>query len=61
MKIYLLSLSVGLLVGAVYGLLDVRSPAPPFVALVGLAGILVGEMIVPSGLRLLQQVLGNLP
>jgi XapX domain-containing protein len=61
MKIYLLSLSVGLLVGAVYGLLDVRSPAPPFVALVGLAGILVGEMIVPSGLRLLQQVLGNIP
>jgi XapX domain-containing protein len=61
MKIYLLSLSVGLLVGAVYGLLDVRSPAPPFVALVGLAGILVGEMIVPSGLRLLQQVLSNIP
>ncbi|WP_275784212.1 XapX domain-containing protein [Pararhizobium gei] len=47
MKIYLLSLAVGLLVGVIYGLLNVRSPAPPVVALVGLLGILVGEQIVP--------------
>ena len=29
MKIYLLSLGAGLLVGVVYSLLQVRSPAPP--------------------------------
>jgi XapX domain-containing protein len=47
MKIYLLSLAAGLLVGAIYGLLNVRSPAPPVVALVGLLGILLGEQLVP--------------
>ena len=47
MKLYFISLSVGLLVGVIYGLLDVRSPAPPVVALIGLLGILLGEQIVP--------------
>lgn len=47
MKIYLISLAVGLLVGVIYGLLNVRSPAPPVVALVGLLGILIGEQIPP--------------
>ena len=47
MKIYIVSLTVGLLVGAIYGLLNVRSPAPPVVALVGLLGILAGEQIPP--------------
>jgi XapX domain-containing protein len=47
MKVYLLSLGAGLLVGVVYSLLNVRSPAPPLVALVGLLGILAGEQIVP--------------
>lgn len=47
MKIYLLSLGAGLLVGAIYSLLNVRSPAPPVVALIGLLGILVGEQLVP--------------
>lgn len=47
MKIYVLSLCVGLLVGVIYSLLNVRSPAPPLVALVGLLGILAGEQIVP--------------
>ncbi|NWJ23568.1 XapX domain-containing protein [Rhizobium sp. RM] len=47
MKIYLMSLGAGLLVGIVYSLLNVRSPAPPVIALVGLLGILVGEQIVP--------------
>jgi len=47
MRVYLLSLGAGLLVGIVYSLLNVRSPAPPVVALVGLLGILVGEQIVP--------------
>lgn len=47
MKLYLVSLAAGLLVGIVYSLINVRSPAPPVVALVGLFGILVGEQIVP--------------
>lgn len=52
MKMYLVSLGAGLLVGVVYSLLGVRSPAPPIVALVGLAGILLGEQIVPLAKRL---------
>ena len=47
MRVYLLSLGAGLLVGIVYSLLNVRSPAPPVVALVGLFGILIGEQIIP--------------
>jgi XapX domain-containing protein len=47
MKPYLLSLAVGVLAGVIYGLLQVRSPAPPVVALVGLLGILAGEQIPP--------------
>jgi XapX domain-containing protein len=43
MKTYLLSLSVGVLVGAIYGILGVRSPAPPVIALLGLLGMLLGE------------------
>jgi len=49
MKLYALSLGAGLLVGIIYSLLNVRSPAPPLVALVGLLGILVGEQVVPVG------------
>ena len=52
MKIYVLSLSVGLLVGVIYGVLNVRSPAPPVIALVGLLGILLGEQLVPLAKRL---------
>ena len=52
MKIYIIALAVGVLVGAIYGLLGVRSPAPPVVALVGLLGILAGEQIVPAASRL---------
>jgi XapX domain-containing protein len=47
MKPYLLSLGAGILVGLVYSMLGVRSPAPPVVALVGLFGILLGEQAVP--------------
>ena len=52
MRIYLISLAVGLLVGLIYGLLHVRSPAPPVIALVGLLGILLGEQIPPLVQRL---------
>lgn len=53
MKLYLFSLGAGVLVGVVYSLLSVRSPAPPLVALIGLLGILVGEQIIPVGKRIL--------
>ena len=55
MKPYLLSLAAGLLVGIVYALLKVRSPAPPVIALVGLLGILVGEQIPPLVKQLLHR------
>ena len=53
MKVYLVSFGAGLLVGVVYSLLNVRSPAPPVVALVGLLGILVGEQIIPVAKNML--------
>ncbi len=76
MNIYIASLAAGLLVGVVYSLLHVRSPAPPAVALLGLLGILVGEQLVPVVRNLIrgeslraaigladcsQHVLGQLP
>jgi XapX domain-containing protein len=54
MRTYLLSLGAGLLVGIVYSLLNVRSPAPPVVALVGLLGILVGEQVIPVAKRMVE-------
>lgn len=53
MKAYLLSIAAGLLVGVVYSLLGVRSPAPPMIALAGLLGILLGEQIIPLASRLM--------
>ncbi len=53
MKPYLLSLGAGLLIGVIYSALNVRSPAPPVIALVGLLGILAGEQIVPLAKKLL--------
>ena len=47
MKPYLVSLALGLLVGVIYALFQVRSPAPPVIALVGLLGILLGEQLPP--------------
>ena len=47
MKAYALSLVIGILVGVIYALFQVRSPAPPVVALVGLLGILAGEQLPP--------------
>jgi XapX domain-containing protein len=42
---YLVSGAVGLLVGVIYGVLSVKSPAPPVIALVGLLAILIGEQV----------------
>ncbi|MDQ2081682.1 XapX domain-containing protein [Xanthobacteraceae bacterium Astr-EGSB] len=53
MKLYLASLGADMLVGVVYSLINVRSPAPPVVALVGLLGILVGEQVVPVARHLI--------
>lgn len=53
-KSYAIALAVGLLVGGIYGALNVRSPAPPVIALVGLFGILIGEQIVPIAKRLMR-------
>ena len=45
MKGLFLSLVVGLGVGVLYGLLRVKSPAPPIIALLGLLGMVLGEHI----------------
>ncbi|MBN3852587.1 MULTISPECIES: DUF1427 family protein [unclassified Paraburkholderia] len=43
MKAYLVSFAVGALAGLLYSVLDVKSPAPPTIALIGLLGMLAGE------------------
>lgn len=45
MKPMLISLAVGLFVGLLYGLIRVKSPAPPIIALLGLLGMVMGEQI----------------
>lgn len=50
MKLSLVSLAVGLVVGALYGVLNVRSLSPPAVALVQ-----AGSIFSPSGLLLRQE------
>lgn len=47
MKLYVFSIAAGMLVGVIYSLLSVRSPAPPLVALLGLLGMLIGEQLIP--------------
>ena len=54
MKAYFVSLVVGLVVGLLYSVVNVKSPAPPTIALVGLLGMLGGEHLIP----LLRSVLG---
>ena len=53
MKLYLVSIGIGILVGVIYGLFNVRSPAPPVIALVGLLGMLIGEQAVPVVKRII--------
>jgi len=43
---YALSAAAGVGVGILYGLITVRSPAPPIIALIGLLGMLAGEAAV---------------
>ncbi|ABB08546.1 DUF1427 family protein [Burkholderia lata] len=44
---YLISLAAGFVVGLLYSLVRVQSPAPPLIALVGLLGIVLGEHAIP--------------
>jgi XapX domain-containing protein len=53
MKGYLIFLGAGLLIGMIYTVLNVRSPAPPLIALVGLLGIVCGEQIIPLAKQML--------
>jgi XapX domain-containing protein len=41
----LISLGAGVLIGLMYAVLKVRSPAPPALALIGLLGMLAGEQV----------------
>src|SRR4029077_7034675 len=43
MKVLFISFVVGLGAGILYGLIRVKSPAPPIVALLGLSGMVIGE------------------
>ena len=45
MKVLFVSFAVGLLVGVLYGVIRVKSPAPPIVALLGLLGMVLGEQL----------------
>jgi len=53
MKLYVVSLGAGIFVGVIYALMQVRSPAPPAIALIGLLGMLIGEQVVPPVKRLI--------
>lgn len=54
--VYLISLGAGILAGVLYGLINVRSPAPPAIALVGLLGMLLGEQVAPVAKRVIEGV-----
>jgi XapX domain-containing protein len=45
MKVLLISFAVGLFVGILYGVIRVKSPALPIVALLGLLGMVLGEQL----------------
>lgn len=45
MKVLFISFAVGLFVGILYGVIRVKSPAPPIVALLGLLGMVLGEQM----------------
>ncbi|CAD6559507.1 hypothetical protein LMG28727_06870 [Paraburkholderia kirstenboschensis] len=57
MKPYLVSLAAGVFVGLVYSVINVKSPAPPTIALIGLLGMLAGENMLPFARHLLTHVL----
>ncbi|MGT2472883.1 DUF1427 family protein [Paraburkholderia terrae] len=56
MKPYIVSLAAGVVVGLLYNIVDVKSPAPPIVALLGLLGMVAGEHVIPFVRSLLTHV-----
>lgn len=58
MSSLLISLAAGVFIGLIYALLNVRSPAPPAVALVGLLGMIVGSSL---GGKLTHPVAATMP
>ncbi|MEQ5841791.1 XapX domain-containing protein [Paraburkholderia acidicola] len=58
MKPYLISLAVGVAVGLLYSVVNVKSPAPPTIALVGLLGMLGGENLIPMARSLIAHLAG---
>ncbi len=56
MKPYIFSFIVGALVGVIYWLVGVRSPAPPLAALAGLLGLVLAEEGVPRALSAVAKV-----
>jgi XapX domain-containing protein len=60
LKTYAVSLAVGILAGVIYAVLDVNSPAPPIIALVGLLGMQIGEHLIPLIKRLINRQPVNL-
>ena len=52
---YILSLGMGVIVGVIYGLSHIKSPAPPIIALLGLLGMVIGE----AGVSMVAQRLEN--
>jgi XapX domain-containing protein len=45
MRNLLISFAVGAFVGLLYGVIKVKSPAPPIIALLGLLGMVMGEQV----------------
>lgn len=45
MKGLFVSFAVGVFVGLMYGVIKVKSPAPPIIALLGLLGMVIGEQV----------------
>jgi XapX domain-containing protein len=56
MKAYIVSLAAGVAVGLLYNVIDVKSPAPPIVALIGLLGMVAGEHAIPFARTVLAHV-----
>ena len=45
MRAFILSFTVGVAIGLIYGFIRVKSPAPPIIALLGLLGMVLGEQV----------------
>jgi len=55
LKSYAIALLTGILAGIIYSLIEVNSPAPPVIALLGLFGMLVGEQLIPLLKRVIKR------